>query len=317
MAGGRIETPGPLCQNRPAMGSRSLRSTTANEVLARRSAAPALVPSSLPSEIAVRLVGLGEAIAYSSALPALVGLAMTWAAGQALASPRLVHDAVLVACGAYLVYGIDRLRDLERDRRGAPGRTAFVERNRSRLAVAAAISGLLLGVLLAAAPGPSVALCLAVGSVGFLHRRLKQQDVGLKVVYVATAWTTACVGLPWVGRGGLEGAAAGELGWSLLFVGSAVMANLIASNLRDGKHGDSGWPPGALLFAARAMTIAAASLAGLAPGAVAQLAWIPAAQAVSLCFFRGSERYGHFAVDGALLVGALIAIVHASAGRWG
>lgn len=287
-----------------------MRSTTPNEALAGRSAAPALLPSFSP-EIARRLVAIGEAIAYSSGLAALVGGAMTWAAGRALASPDLAHDAALVACGAFFVYDVDRLRDVERDRKDAPGRTAFIVRHRSRLAGTAGIAALVLCGLLATAPGSKLALCLAVGAIGLLHRRLKQ-GVGFKIAYVSAAWTAACVGLPWLGRSGLDGVIGSELAWALLFVGSGVTANLIASNLRDGKRRAAGWRPERMLLVARMVTIAACSLAGLAPEAVAPLAWLPAAEAASLCFFRGSERFGHFAVDGALLLGALAAILHAS-----
>ncbi|MEZ4282529.1 MAG: hypothetical protein R3F21_23250 [Myxococcota bacterium] len=293
------------------MASGSIHGARSSKVLASDVSAPALSPSFLLS-IARRLARLCEGIAYSSVLAALVGGAMTWAVGQALASPRVAHDAALVACGAFLVYGLDRLRDLDRDRLSAPRRTAFIVRHRSQLANAAGVAGLVLCVLFAAAPGPKIALCVAVGAVGFLHRRLKQA-VGFKIAYVAAAWTVACVGLPWLGRSEPGQAAAGELGWSLLFVGTAVTANLIASNLREGKRIAPGWPPGRMLLAARGIAITSASLAGFAPESVAPLAWIPAAEVLALGFFRGSERYGHLAVDGALLIGALAAVAHASA----
>lgn len=311
MAGDRIESPARVCQNRRGMASESIHGARSSKALASDVSAPALAPPLLPS-IARRLAGLSEAIAYSSALAALVGGSMTWAVGQALASPRVAHDAALVACGAFLVYGLDRLRDLDRDRQSAPRRTAFIVRNRSRLEKAAGVAGLVLCVLFAAAPGPKVALCVAVGAIGFLHRRLKQA-FGFKIAYVAAAWTAACVGLPWLGRSESGPAAAAELGWSLLLVGTAVTANLIASNLREGKAIASDWPAGRMLLAARGIAITAASLAGFAPESVAPLAWIPAAEVLALGFFRGSERYGHLAVDGALLIGALAAVAHAGA----
>ncbi len=258
--------------------------------------------------IAGKLVPLGDGLAYSSVLAALVGAAMTGAVGRAFASPEVPRDAALVACGAFLVYNVDRLRDLARDHPGSPGRSAFVLRHRPWLVGATGLAGLVLGALLVTAPAASAALCLVVGAIGLLHRRLKQ-DVGVKVAYVAGAWTTACVGLPWLGRAGAASAPAGALAWAIVFVGAALAANLIASNLRDAKRDAAPWSLRTGIGLARATAIAAAALGLLAPDGVAPLAWIPAAEAASLAFFRPSERYGHLAVDGALLLGALIAVV--------
>lgn len=305
-----IESPFRLCQNPWIMAARSIPGASSSEALASRSSAPSLAPARM-REIARKLVGLGDGLAYSSGLAALVGGAMTWAAGRTLAAPHVPRDAALVACGAFLIYNVDRLRDLARDRRSSPVRTAFILRNRSRLVAATGIVGVVLVALLAAAPGPSVALCLAVGSIGLLHRRLKQ-DVRFKVAYVAAAWTAACVGLPWLARGGADDEGRGAVAWSLLFVGAALTANLIAANLRDGKRGAASGSPDAGLALARSVTIAAVSIAGLAPEDVAPLAWIPAAEAAALWFHRESERFAHLAVDGALLLGALMAIAHSS-----
>ncbi len=292
------------------MASGSIHGARSRKTLASDAPAPALAPSLRPS-IAQKLAGLSEGVAYSSALAALVGGAMTWAVGQAFASPRLAHDAALVACGAFLIYNVDRLRDLARDYPGSPKRTAFVLRHRPWLVGATGIVGLMLLALLAAAPARNLALCLAVGSIGLLHRRLKQ-DLRFKIAYVAGAWTAACVGLPWLARRGAEDESGGAFAWSILFVGAALAANLIASNLREAKRSAASWSPKTGIVVARAMAIASAAAAGMAPEAVAPLGWIPAAEAVSLCFFRPSERFGHLAVDGALLLGALIAIVRAS-----
>lgn len=306
----RIESPARLCQNRSIMASRSSHGARSSEALTSGSSAPALAPSLRPA-IVRRFIAIGEGIAYSSALAALVGGAMTWAVGQALASPRVAHDAALVTCGAFLIYNVDRLRDLARDHPDSPRRTAFVLRHRPWLVGATGLVGLVLLALLAAAPARSLALCLAVGSIGLLHRRLKQQ-LQFKIAYVTGAWTAACVGLPWLARRGVDDASAGAFAWSTLFIGAALAANLIASNLREVKSGAAGAARTTGIVVARGVTLASASAAGMAPDDLAPLAWIPAAEAVSLFFFRPSERFGHLAVDGALLLGALIAIAHAS-----
>lgn len=298
------------------MATSSIRSATPSEVPAGRRA--------LPDGLALvrGLVRLGEGLAYSSGLAALVGGAMTWAVGRTLGSPSVPSEAAIVACGAFVIYNVDRLRDLARDGSSSPARSAFVARNRPALVGATGLAGLALGALLAMAPTRSVALCLAVGSVGLLHRRLKN-DVRFKVAYVSAAWTAACVGLPWLagvdgvgGVGGGEGGAAESgartareaLAWALLFVGSAVTANLIASNLREGKCRAAAWAPARALESARAIAITGLLAALIAPEGLASLAWIPALEVAALGCFRRTERFGHLAVDGALLLGALFAI---------
>ncbi|MBY0400160.1 hypothetical protein K2X89_07685 [Myxococcota bacterium] len=285
------------------MASRSIRRATPSGVLA------GYAPASSRG-IARGLVALGEAVAYSSGLAALVGGAMTWAAGRALLSPSAPRDAALVACGAFVVYNVDRLRDLAQDRSSSPSRSAFVLRRRRALLWATAAASLALIALLATSSLPDIALCLAVGAIGLLHRRLKH-DVRFKIAYVAAAWTAACVGVAGLGAieagGDFEGVA-GAFAWSLFFVGSGVTANLIASNLRDGKRLAAGWTRDEALPLARAVAIAGLAAAAIAPERVALLAWIPAAEALALVAFRGSERFGHLAVDGALLAGALFAM---------
>jgi hypothetical protein len=289
---------------------------------ARLSLEPARLPA-LTSEFARRIATLCEAIAYSSGLAALVGGAMTFAVARALASPSAPREAALVACGAFVIYNVDRLRDIARDGASSPARSRFVLRHRPWLLAATSLAGIALGALLVTAPLASLALCLAIGAIGLLHRRLKQ-DAAFKIAYVAAAWSAACVGLPGLARSGTggavgsgtggEGVAAAEaalvalLAWSFVFIGSGVIANLIASNLRDGKRIASGCSPEAAIRLARGIAIAGCSAAAGAPESVAPLAAIPAAEALALCSFRSSERFGHLAVDGALLVGALIAI---------
>ena len=60
-------------------------------------------------------------------------------APDASAASRL-HLAVLAASGSAVVYGLDRLRDRDRDRSTSPLRTAWVERNDRALAVGAAVA---------------------------------------------------------------------------------------------------------------------------------------------------------------------------------
>jgi hypothetical protein len=80
------------------------------------------------------------------------------------------------------------------------------------------------------------------------------------------------------------------------------------SNLRDGEGvaGRIGWS--ATLRVAGAVLAAGLAAALLAPAPVRPLAALPLAMGAALVGFRPSERYGAFAVDGALLAGALAAL---------
>ena len=67
---------------------------------------------------------LVDALAYLGLWPAgvaagLVGVSGL-AFGRALAEPALLHLMAFAFCGTTVVYDVDRLRDLERDRRTAP-----------------------------------------------------------------------------------------------------------------------------------------------------------------------------------------------------
>jgi len=263
----------------------------------------------LPRRKPARALALAEAFAYSSGLAAAIGAALALAVGRVLGSPDPRHAAAIVGFGAFTIYAVDRLRDVELDRPSSPLRTAFVLRHRSALVAASALSALALAALLASAPPPVAALGVAIGAVGLLHRRLKR-SARWKIGYVASAWTAACVGIPLLaGASAVDRRAAAAAALATIVVGGSLVANLIASNLRDGKRSRSVGSAAHALGAARAIAIAAAVLAGVSPEPVAALAWIPAAEAVALAAFRSSERYAHIAVDGALLLGAGLAVL--------
>jgi hypothetical protein len=232
--------------------------------------------------------------------------------GRAIGSESVWTESALVGTAVLFIYGVDRLRDVEGDRASSPMRTAFVAHHRRALGLTCLLAGLCVAWLLVRAPAPVLALCVVLGGVGLFHRRLKQ-SVPWKIGYVAVAWTAACVGVPWLG-----GADTGDVGraiWAVLVIGSSLLANLVASNLREGKA--HRWPPrcpsNASIAVARLAAIGGVAAALAAPDPIAPLAWIPAAEAVALSFFRPTERYGHLAVDGALFIGALLATLH---GAW-
>jgi hypothetical protein len=205
-------------------------------------------------------------------------------AAATLAIGGVIEPAALALAGAgtLIVYNVDRLRDLERDRDTSPQRTRFVERWRLGL------SGLVLAAGVAAAwfawtLGPGVALLLApAAALGLAHRRLKHLPY-LKGPYIAAAWVTVVLGLPW-----LLTSAPRNVAWTAALLFCAVLANALASSARDDEA------------AAAGATLAAL----LAPEAARHLLPIPGLTWLALLRFRDDERYGLLILDGALLAGA-------------
>lgn len=250
-----------------------------------------------------------DALVFSSGWVGLAAGALVLAVAAGLgASPAQAGPvAALAFAGTFAVYNVDRLRDLERDRATAPERTAFVAAHRRVLAAAAGALGLVaLGLAAWAGPAP-VVLCGAVLLPGLLHRRLKSARI-FKTVYITAAWVTVVVGLPALslrttGPGGHE-----RWAWCVAALAPALLANVIASNVRDAEN--AGGPAGARRSLRIGLAMcgvgAAASLCG--PADIRPLAAIPLCVAASLAAFRPTERYGLVVVDGALLVGALASL---------
>src|SRR5512145_466602 len=115
-----------------------------------------------------------DALAWSSLWLALTAAALAAAASRALEVAPAPAVLGLAFGGTVVIYVVDRLRDLARDRTSAPERAAFVERHRRALLVLAGLAGGLgAGSALALRP-PALLLALAVGALGLLHRRMKR-----------------------------------------------------------------------------------------------------------------------------------------------
>lgn len=254
-----------------------------------------------------RLRFLADAVAFSSLLAAAIGFALSMVSSLALAAPDRLHWALLTSTGTFVIYNLDRLRDTSRDASTAPDRTAFVERNRGPLTLAVAAASILFGGLLFAAPQRVILLCLGVGLVGLLHRRIKRASA-FKALYVSLAWVAACVGFPWLARGGALLAA--DAAWAGGVLAATLIANLAASNVRDGEAQFQPTRPERVLIFARGSALLGIGLACLAPPAIAPLGWIAAAELATLVRFQKNERYGLLVIDGALLLGSLASAAH-------
>lgn len=206
--------------------------------------------------------------------------------------------AFLTASGTFIIYNLDRLRDVARDRSTSPLRTSFVLRNQRRLCVAVGIASIGFAIKLLTVPLPVSLLCLAVGLIGLLHRRLKVVPA-LKTVYVSIAWVIACVGMPWLASGQPDVGA-----WLAGILLASLTANLIASNLPNDEARAVDGSAFSTIWLARAMTVLAIGIAFAAPTPLIALVWIPLCETLALARFDNSERYRLVAVDGALLVGA-------------
>ena len=187
----------------------------------------------------------------------------------------------------------------------APRRTEFIQRNVIGFRVALGLAAISLAQAAAGASREALVLCAVLGALGLLHRRLKRVSA-IKSVYVSTAWTGICVGLPWLDTTS-DPSTPGL--WAIGILFPAFWSNLVASNLRDD---EAALDPTPALNLARAAAAAAVTLALCAPPPLRILAWIPAAELLALLRFRPTEHYGHLAIDGALAAGALTALVQHS-----
>ena len=217
----------------------------------------------------------------------------------------------LAAAGSFCGDSIDRLLYLSRDGWSAPKRTRFIEAGLRSYKLIIGAAALVLACLILITPINAIALLGSIGLVGLLHRRLKQIAM-LKTVYVSFAWTAICVGIPALAAAREPKFAIQSTIWLAWILFAAFVANLIASNVRDGDAAfEAGWAPRPLAIARLAAYIGLA-LPLLAPGDLACLVWIPALVALALAFYRPTEHYGQLAVDGALLVGALATLLHSA-----
>ncbi len=247
-----------------------------------------------------------DALAFSSLLVAAAAAALAAAAGSVLTGRSQPLPAALAFAGTLLVYNLDRLRDLERDRASTPLRADFVAANRRALLGLAAVGGVvcvpLLGSLVLRVGATPVLWLTPALVLGLLHRRIKHVPL-LKPLYITTAWLLVVVALPAV-----AGGAAREGAWVTAILAPAIFANAIASNVRDREAGAARYGPRLPLRVARLLAGLGCAAGVLAPAAARPLAAVAFATLAALVAFRDGERYGLLVVDGALLAGALVAL---------
>ena len=241
---------------------------------------------------------------FSGVCPAAVAVALVALCSQSLypgtGSTSWV-TLTLSGAGTFLVYNVDRLRDLTRDRGSSPARTAFVERNQ-RVLIGLCVGAALISALCAWRQPPRVWLLLGIAfGLGIFHRRLKGHPA-FGILYVALAWVIVVVGLP-VAHGPPGSHLGGEVILTAVTLGFVIAANLVGSELREAEPGSS--------TDGRLKTARVLALGGLLVSWMAPIPLIPIAlgNLVALLFFQPSERYGLGVLDGAILAGALIGLM--------
>jgi 4-hydroxybenzoate polyprenyltransferase len=246
-----------------------------------------------------------DALVFSSLWVAIAAAVLAAAASLALGRAPAVEVVGLAFSGTLAVYGVDRLRDLERDRATTPARSAFVEGHRRALIGLAIVAAAIAIGCVVALGGRPLEIGALVGAVGLLHRRLKRVAL-LKGLYVAAAWTAVTVGLP--AAAGSRSAEPADVAWAAGILGLALLGNAIASNVRDGEAAAALIGARTALRIARASALAGAAVGLLAPPELRPLAAVPIAVSLALAAFRADERYGLVVVDGALVAGGLLAL---------
>jgi 4-hydroxybenzoate polyprenyltransferase len=252
------------------------------------------------------LLALLEFVAFSGILPASVAAGLMAVCGLALVDsppPGLLATAMaLGVAGTLVIYTLDRLRDLQRDRATAPARSAFVKLHREALtALSVASAGACLP-LAAMLPSSTWWACGFALALGLFHRRLKSSHHFFSVLYVTLAWLAVVLGIP---AATFSGELDSPLGVAIAAsaLGPSIAANLIASDLR-GRPLD---PETHRRLRLGSWIALAGCLGPLVTSDFRPLIAIPLAVWASLAGFRSSELYGLLVLDGALLLGALIA----------
>jgi len=242
-----------------------------------------------------------DALVFSNLWMAAAAGALVAAASRAMGTAIRPEAVGLAIAGTLVVYNVDRLRDLHRDRHASRDRSAFIAEHEGRLralTAAAAAASLYFG---AHAGWPAALMLLPVLGVGLSHRRIKRFE-NAKIVYIAASWTCVGFGLPAVLAPDPQ-----NLHWVAATLAATMLANVIAFNVRDEE------PHVERVSRRRALQIAhvcagiGVALGALAPSPSGALIAIPLATLLALVGYRPTERFSPLFVDGALLVGSLIA----------
>jgi hypothetical protein len=242
-----------------------------------------------------------DALVFSSLWTAAAAGALVAASFRAMGVEIAPEAVGLAFSGTLVIYNLDRLRDLDRDRCGSPDRSAFVSAHEGRLIGLAAVAAAASLFFVARVGAWAVAVLLPALGLGLFHRHLKHFE-NAKIFYIAASWICVGFGLPAVLARGAH-----NLGWVAAIVTASLFANVCAFNVRDERTRIARIRRPRALWAARLCAGLALALGVFAPSPANTLVAIPLATLLALLAYRPSERFSPLFVDGALLVGSLIA----------
>ena len=250
-----------------------------------------------------------DLVVWSSVWLAAATTFLQAAAARALGVPIDPLLAVLAFCGSVYVYARDHRQGLAADRTTSPHRTAFLEHYGTgigRFARMCLLIALGAGALLLARSsyGWRVVLLAGIGlGLGLVHTRLKRHTWS-KPLYVSLAWTLVVVGFP------VAAHPAAQQSWQVAGVVFATgVANVLLYNLRPGLPLAARLGPGRGRLLAALWLLGALVLALWSPAPVHRLGALPLAMAIGLVWPAPGERAAAWAIDGYLLMGALLALV--------
>ncbi len=242
-----------------------------------------------------------DPLLFSSVWMALAASALTLAASGAMLIPVSLAAPGLVFFGILLVYNLDRLRDVERDRATSPERSHFIESHRRALWALTVSSALGASCILWTAPPRVWVIALGTLGLGFGHRRLKELPY-LKESYLTVAWLAGIVGLPLA----FQGDGANPL-WTLAALAPPLLANDLGASARDREGLALILGPARALGLGKGLALVGIGVCLVAPAPVRPLVVVSFATGASLFAFRPSELYGFLVIDGALLLGGVAA----------
>jgi hypothetical protein len=242
-----------------------------------------------------------DALVFSNLWMATAAGALVAASARGMGTAIRPEAVALAFVGTLVVYNVDRLRDLHRDQDASPDRSAFIEEHDGRLIALTGAAAAASLYFLAHAGWPAALILLPVFAAGLLHRRIKHFE-NLKILYIAAAWTCVGFGLPAVLAPDAQ-----NLHWVAPILALTMIANVIAFNVRDEAAGVERVRRCGALQVARACAALGVALGALAPSPTDALVAIPLATLLALVAYRPNERFSPLFVDGALLIGSLIA----------
>lgn len=274
-----------------------------NSLDAVRTAPPG--PSADPLRAVWR--GITAVVDYGLVVTA-VAVALLAAVAQALGLALDPATVGLVLTGSLGVYLVDRLLDRRADRVAHPRRADRFHRHGRPIALLA--TGLVVAAVVQGLMQPWRVILLMVGVVALATAHLRLKGHGwFKPLYITVSWLAVTVGIPSLHSPNSSTTDLVDVKTVLIVVGLALAADVLACDAADREaeaRGDSRHRVWNLARLAAAMGLASALTLG---GAAAALWPVPAAVLLSLIPYRPNEDWTAGAVDAALGLGAVAALI--------